>query len=116
MPNKSDLGMHPARGKIVLGQSRVAMTFDLSELWVFGLMVVLALIVGAAVVALFLSLFSRLAERTKYQVDDTLIKHLRWPLQCLLPVLLVHPILGFAELSVAPLRMASRRSAFCRLA
>jgi small-conductance mechanosensitive channel len=76
------------------------MTFDLSELWVFGLMVVLALIIGTAAVAIFLSLFARVAERTKYQLDDTLVKHLRWPLQFLLPVLLVYPILGLAELSV----------------
>ncbi len=83
-----------------MGQSRVAMTFDLSELWVFGLMVVLALIIGTAAVAIFLSLFARVAERTKYQLDDSLVKHLRWPLQFLLPVLLVYPILGLAELSV----------------
>ena len=83
-----------------MGQSRVAMTFDLSELWVFGLMVALALIIGTVAVAIFLSLFARVAERTKYQLDDTLVKHLRWPLQFLLPVLLVYPILGLAELSV----------------
>ena len=83
-----------------MGQSRVAMTFDLSELWVFGLMVALAMIIGTGAVAIFLSLFARVAKRTEYKLDDTLIKHLRWPLQFLLPVLLVHPILSLTELSV----------------
>ncbi len=46
------------------------MTFDLSDLWVFCLMVVLALIVGTGAVAIFLNLFTRVARRTKYQVDD----------------------------------------------
>lgn len=58
------------------------------------------MIIGAAAVAIVLSLFARVAKRTEHQLDDTLIKHMRWPLQFLLPVLLVHPILGLAELSV----------------
>jgi len=33
-----------------------------------------------------LSLFARLAERSTYELDDILIKHLRQPLQFLLPV------------------------------
>ena len=76
------------------------MTFGLSEFWVFGLMVALVMIIGTAVVAIFLSLFARVVRPTEYQLDDTLIKHLRWALQFLLPVLLVHPILGLAKLSV----------------
>lgn len=80
--------------------SWAAVTFNLSEFWVFGLTVALVMIIGAAAVAIVLSLFARVAKRTEHQLDDTLIKHMRWPLQFLLPVLLVHPILGLAELSV----------------
>ena len=62
------------------------MILDLSQLWVFGLLVVLVALIGA--VALGLSLFARLAERSTYQLDDILINYLRQPLQFLLPVLL----------------------------
>ncbi len=74
------------------------MILDLSQIWVFGLLVVLVALIGAGAVALGLSLFARLAERSKYQLDDILIKHLRQPLQFLLPVLLVYPLLGLTEL------------------
>ncbi len=74
------------------------MILDLSQLWVFGLLVLLVAVIGAGAVALGLSVFARLAERSAYKLDDILIKHLRQPLQFLLPVLLVYPLLGVAEL------------------
>ncbi len=81
-------------------QSLVAMRLDLSELWVFGLLVVLATIIGAATSAILLKIFARLAERTKYKLDDIIIKHMRRPVQYLLPVLLVYPLLGIATLPI----------------
>jgi small-conductance mechanosensitive channel len=81
-------------------QSLVAMRLDLSELWVFGLLVVLATIIGAATSAILLNIFARLAERTKYKLDDIIIKHMRRPVQYLLPVLLVYPLLGIATLPI----------------
>jgi len=76
------------------------MRLDLSELWVFGLLVVLATIIGAATSAILLKIFARLAERTKYKLDDIIIKHMRRPVQYLLPVLLVYPLLGIATLPI----------------
>lgn len=81
-------------------QSLVAMKLDLSELWVFGLLVVLATSIGAATSAILLKIFARLAERTKYKLDDIIIKHMRRPVQYLLPVLLVYPLLGIATLPI----------------
>lgn len=81
-------------------QSLVAMRLDLSELWVFGLLVVLATSIGAATSAILLKIFARLAERTKYKLDDIIIKHMRRPVQYLLPVLLVYPLLGIATLPI----------------
>ncbi len=81
-------------------QSLVAMRLDLSELWVFGLLVVLATIIGAATSAILLKIFARLAERTKYKLDDIIIKHMRRPVQYLLPVLFVYPLLGIATLPI----------------
>lgn len=81
-------------------QSLVAMRLDLSELWVFGLLVVLATIIGAATSAILLNIFARLAERTKYKLDDIIIKSMRRPVQFLLPVLLVYPLLGIATLPI----------------
>jgi small-conductance mechanosensitive channel len=81
-------------------QSLVAMRLDLSELWVFGLLVVLATIIGAATAAILLNIFARLAEHTKYKLDDIIIKHMRRPVQYLLPVLLVYPLLGIATLPI----------------
>jgi len=81
-------------------QSLVAMRLDLSELWVFGLLVVLATIIGAATSAILLKIFARLAERTKYKLDDIIIKHMRRPVQYLLPVLLVYSLLGIATLPI----------------
>jgi len=74
------------------------MRLDLSQLWVFGLLVVLAALIGAGTVALGLSLFARLAERSTNKLDDILITHLRQPLQFLVPVLLVYPLLELTEL------------------
>lgn len=74
------------------------MRLDLSQLWVFGLLVVLAALIGAGTVALGLSLFARLAERSTNKLDDILIKHMRQPLQFLVPVLLVYPLLELTEL------------------
>jgi len=74
------------------------MRLDLSQLWVFGLLVVLVALIGAGTVALGLSLLARLAERSTYKLDDILITHLRQPLQFLLPVLLVYPLLELAGL------------------
>lgn len=74
------------------------MRLDLSQLWVFGLLVVLAALIGAGTVALGLSLFARLAERSTNNLDDILIKHMRHPLQFLVPVLLVYPLLELTEL------------------
>jgi len=81
-------------------QTLVAMKLDLSELWVFGLLVVLATSIGAATSAILLKIFARLAERTKYKLDDIIIKHMRRPVQYLLPVLLVYPLLGIATLPI----------------
>ena len=81
-------------------QSLVAMKLDLSELWVFGLLVVLATIIGAATAAILLNIFARLAEHTKYKLDDIIIKHMRRPVQFLLPVLLVYPLLGIVTLPI----------------
>ncbi len=74
------------------------MRLDLSQLWVFGLLVVLTAVIGAGAVALGLSLFARLAERSTNKLDDILIKHMRQPLQFLVPVLLVYPLLELTEL------------------
>jgi len=74
------------------------MRLDLSQLWVFGLLVVLTAVIGAGAVALGLSLFARLAERSTNKLDDILITHLRQPLQFLVPVLLVYPLLELTEL------------------
>ena len=74
------------------------MRLNYSELWVFGLLVALATMIGTATVAIILSFLARLAKHSKYKLDDTMLKHLRRPLQFLLPVLLVYPILGIVEL------------------
>ncbi len=74
------------------------MRLDLSQLWVFGLLVVLAALIGTGAVALGLSLFARLAERSTNKLDDIFIKHMRQPLQFLLPALLVYPLLELTEL------------------
>ncbi len=74
------------------------MILDLSQLWVFGLLVVLAALIGTGAVALGLSLFARLAERSTNKLDDIFIKHMRQPLQFLLPALLVYPLLELTEL------------------
>lgn len=76
------------------------MTQDLSQIGLFSGLVVLAAVIGAIAARIVLSVFSRLAEHSAGKLDDIVMKHLRQPLQFLIPVLLIYPILSVTELPI----------------
>ena len=78
------------------------------ETWVWSMgLLAGALIAGLAIHYLAFALLKPLARRTRTVVDDSLLKHLRSPSRCLLPLImtgLLLPSLTIPPMVGAPLR------------